>query len=281
MVAKGALIEKLFSNPVMYRLGLIVFQSTRFPSDVTIRINSQKVYSRSLDRFLATLLWKYSLSGGFERSLVGRLLKPGQVAVDIGANIGFYSMLMATLVGPAGKICAFEPDTDNFRLLNKNLITNGFENVCTEKKAIAAKTGTGMLYVNPSHRGDHRIYPHEDQRETVPIQTVSLDDYFSDSRHVDFIKMDIQGAEVEALMGMKNIVHRNTGIQIITEFSPGHIESAGYSPAQFFEVIDSYGLTPRIIDEGCRNLLPVKRAFIDGIVGEKMKYWNLLLARQD
>ena len=158
MAARGKIIEKLFTIPVFYRMGLLLFRSTRFPRDMAIRIDSKKIYTRSLDRFIASALWKYSLSGRYERRLVSSILKPGMTAVDIGANIGFYSMLMAARVGGTGRVVAFEPDADNFRLLEKNILENDIHNVHAEMMAVAGQTGAGK---NDNHQGNGELQPNQ------------------------------------------------------------------------------------------------------------------------
>ena len=107
-------------------------------------------------------------------------------------------------MGPQGHVFAFEPDPLNFALLKLNVRQNGYSDVTLVPKAVAARSERRQLFRNLANRGDHRIYASSDGRESVDIETVALDEFFAgDPRPIDFIKMDIQGAEGEALAGMQ------------------------------------------------------------------------------
>src|SRR6185369_10140974 len=126
-----------------------------------------------------------------ETRLFKREIKPGQTVLDIGANIGYYTLIAAKLVGPTGKVYAFEPDPANFRLLKKNVEGNGHTNVVLVDCAVSDKDQKVRLYLNPSNKGDHRIYDSKDGRSSIAARTIRLDEFFIKmDKKVHFIKMD-------------------------------------------------------------------------------------------
>ena len=196
-----------------------------------------------------------------ETALLKEHLKDGQTFIDIGANIGYYTLLAARIVGPQGKAYAFEPDATNYKLLQKNIAANGYANVVAVNKALSNKTGTTRLYLNPSNRGDHRIYDSHDGRSAIGIEMVTLDQYFKKlDKKVHFIKMDIQGAEAAALDGMRGLIRRNKGLKLVTEFSPGALKTFGSDPRKYLGGLQSLGFRLLEISEKNKSVKPVTPA---------------------
>ncbi len=188
-------------------------------------------------------------------------IKPGNTVLDIGANIGYYTLLAARLVGPQGKIYAFEPDPDNFRLLQRNVEANGYDNVILVNKALSNKNGKIRLYLNPSNRGDHRVYDSKDGRLSLEIEAITLDVFFKPlDKKIHFIKMDIQGAEALALEGMKGLVRKNKEVRLVTEFSPASLKLAGSRPQDFLKNIKSLGFNFSEISERKKSVQPIQPA---------------------
>src|SRR5262249_42101912 len=103
----------------------------------------------------------------FETELVQSLVHENDTVVDVGANIGYYTLIFARLVGPRGRVFAFEPDPGNFALLKKNVEANRYKNVVLVNAALSDEPATLKLYLSEENRGDHRIYPSDDQRRTI------------------------------------------------------------------------------------------------------------------
>lgn len=141
-----------------------------------------------------------------------RLVQPGQVALDIGAHVGYFTLLLAKQVGPSGRVMAFEPNPRIFEILQENVTLNGYRNVTLDNTAVADRTGTGTLTL-------YRRLPLAGRDSTVPgaapgagieVPMVRLDDYFAPPGvRVDFLKIDIEGAESLALDGMSGILQRD------------------------------------------------------------------------
>lgn len=167
-------------------------------------------------------------------------VKKGDVVLDIGANIGFYSKILSDLVGASGKVYSFEPDKVNFNYFLKN--THGLTNIVPVNKAVADQTKTLKLYTSKLLNVDHRTYKVDEYEDELTIDAVSIDDFVSDTFKVDFIKMDIQGFEVSALKGMKQTFAKNPTAKMLTELWPYGLRKAGHSCAELINLIEQYGL---------------------------------------
>jgi FkbM family methyltransferase len=177
-----------------------------------------------------------------ETDLAYKEVKEGNVILDIGANIGYYTLIFAKLAGPNGKVYAFEPDPDNFAILKKNIETNGYQNVVLVNKAVSDSNGKIKLYKSDTNSGDHRIYDSDDGRGFTEIECVRLDDFFRGNElSVDLIKMDIQGAEYKALSGMAELIKKNHSIKILSEFWPEGLIRSGATPSAYLGLIENCG----------------------------------------
>lgn len=163
-----------------------------------------------------------------ETAYLPRILRPGDTFVDVGANVGYYTLLAAKLVGEGGRVFAFEPDPESFALLERNVRLNGFDNVVLERKAASNEAGTLRLYLAPENKGDHQIYPSRgEEREFVEVEAVTLDAYFADvPGRVDFVKIDTQGAEMAILEGMAGLLESDA-IVLSVEFWPYGLREFG------------------------------------------------------
>ncbi len=180
-----------------------------------------------------------------EIELVKELVHEGDIVLDIGSNIGFYSAIISDVVGEKGKVHCFEPDRKNFAHLEDKLGKR--PNVVLNNKAVSEKTGKLEIFTSHRLNVDHRMYRPEKYDTSYLVDTISVDDYLSNSRHVDFIKMDIQGAEMFALKGMQKTISENKSLKILTEFWPHGLESAGSSPAEVLTFMNGFGYSGYLI----------------------------------
>lgn len=157
-----------------------------------------------------------------ESDLIVRLLSPGDRVVDIGANIGYFTVLFSQLVGSHGKVYGFEPETNNFSLLNANVLLNKLDNVTIENLALSDDEREYCLYLSPQNKGDHRI-SFTAGRDTQNVTSTSLDRYFfANDEKIQLIKSDTQGHELHVLKGMVNVIKRNRDhLCCLLEYSPG------------------------------------------------------------
>jgi FkbM family methyltransferase len=140
------------------------------------------------------------LGGSYEREqteLFERWIEPGQTVVDVGAHVGYYSLLASVLVGESGSVHAFEPDRRNARFLRRHVRMNRRSNVTVVEVAVADRTGISE-FRTAGGSGTGRLDAGGDRQ----VPTIRLDDYCSDRGIApDVLKIDVEGAEVEVLAG--------------------------------------------------------------------------------
>jgi len=203
--------------------------------------------------------WILLVQGVYEPGTVDLFMKlltrEGMVVVDLGANVGYFTMVAAKLVGNSGKVYAFEPEPSNFELLLRNIKLNGYTNVVPINKAVSNREGPGELFISNHRTSESQIFKRENGSEIVPIESTSLDIFFNDrDHHIDVIKMDIEGAEELALHGMSSVLKNNQHIKIITEFNPETLEKAGSSPKEYLTIFIELGFKLYRIDEERKSL---------------------------
>jgi FkbM family methyltransferase len=220
----------------------------------------------------------------FETSVMLGLLGAGDGFVDVGANLGYYTVLGARRVGPSGWVAAFEPDAENFRLLQSNVAANGLANVTALRAAVAERAGEDALYVAADNRGDHRLYatPEEPRpRQTVP--TVTLDASLPPGRAPRLVKIDAQGAELRIFQGMSALLReRGSGLRIVTEVWPYGLRNAGSSHGALLALLSGHGLRAALLDEATQRLAPIAYDELERLLGtpwyaEQRGFVNLLL----
>lgn len=179
------------------------------------------------------------------------VIKEGDVVVDLGASIGYFTLLASRLVGREGKVYAFEPEPINYSLLVKNIDLNGYDNVVPVQKAVSHASGVVRLFRSDEDIGNSTIFQYGDGRESVEVESTTLDEFFKDKEHrVDVIKMDIEGAEMAALLGMDRIIRENKNLKIFSEFYPSLMRAMGYSPE---------GFARKLTDDYHFSILPIDR----------------------
>lgn len=190
-------------------------------------------------------------------SLLAHLVKPEMVVLDVGANIGFYTSVLSRHVGPVGHVHCFEPDQTNFTHLSR--LASGHPNVTVSQCAVGVE-GSARVLVRSSANIDHRLATVEcaesegGDLESVAVKVVSLDDYCDKLSRVDFVKMDIQGGEYEALQGMRRTLERSPGLVMIMEYWPYGLRRAGVEPGALLELIAQCGLCFEILDPQIRDI---------------------------
>jgi FkbM family methyltransferase len=222
-------------------------------------------------------------SGEFEpfaTQVVTRLVRPGQLVVDVGASIGYYTLIFADLVGPQGKVYAFEPDPTNFALLRRNVRLNHHRNVVLERAAVADRSGQLTLYLAHENVGDHRIFDYYGDRRGLSVPCLRLDDRLAGER-IDLIKLDIQGAEWSALRGMDDVLRKNPGVVVLTEYAPMLLAQFGVEPARYLQRLEEQRFCFYDLDERARRLSAASVASLQARYRpETEEHTNLLCTRK-
>ncbi len=196
----------------------------------------------------------------YETSLLLDYLKPGHVFLDIGANIGYYTILASVIVGKNGMVFAYEPEAENFRLLSENITLNQADNVVPVQAAVSDFDGCGHLYQSPDNQGDHRMYDSGDGRCSRKARVINAGDHLrSKVNRVDFIKIDTQGSEYHILTGLRDIILTNRGhLTMIVEFWPYGLRLSGSSGRKLVDRLASFDMDLHIIDHTGHQLCPVE-----------------------
>ncbi|MCC2310057.1 FkbM family methyltransferase [Cellulomonas chengniuliangii] len=162
-------------------------------------------------------------------SLMTRHIVPGAHFVDVGANLGLYTVAATSLVGSSGRVTAFEPAPRTAQMLRDNVQLNGLletGRVAIHEKAAGAVRGTGKLAVYDADSGHNSLYSKELTDPTVSVEIVPLDEVFPPGTKVDVVKIDAEGAELEVLRGMQRIAEDNPDIVVFAELAAEHLTRA-------------------------------------------------------
>ena len=216
----------------------------------------------SFDRLLYLYLHKWRVLGGHETRLLRRHITPGMTVLDLGANIGFYTVFLSRLVGEHGRVFAFEPEPSLFACLERNCLVNAAGNVRLHRAAVGAESGTATISRSAVNSGDTRVWG-TGHGDAASVRVVTVDEALGDVRP-DFIKMDVQGYELKALRGMTRILANTPRLMIYLEFWPFGLRSVGDAPsalldwlvAESFTLYADDGLERPIADRAayCRTL---------------------------
>jgi len=220
-------------------------------------------------------LWESHVTAWLQETL-----RPGQVFVDVGANIGYFTLLGASLVGPGGRVVAVEAHPRLAELLQRNVIINGYHGYVTSHHGAAWSEATDLkLHLRRNFAsnssigsiGSDALVRLGDTEEVIEVQGLRLDDLLADTPRVDVIKVDVEGAEVHVFAGLDRTLAANPSIIVMFEWSPAQIEDVGDDPAALIELLTAHGFGFRLLEAG---LSP-----IDGGALRDLPYGNVVASR--
>ena len=172
----------------------------------------------------------------WEMNFLQRFLRRGDVAADVGANIGVYSMLAASMVGPEGSVVAFEPDPCNIERLRRQIQRNQLSHVHIVEAAVSECVSKLFLKAGKDSLSNVVMSP----REGIQVAAVSLDSYFESRRPPVYVKVDVEGYEEAVVRGASSLMHRNFPLVWQLEFG-GLGNLYGYSEAAISNRLLSHG----------------------------------------
>jgi FkbM family methyltransferase len=189
---------------------------------------------------------------------IAKRLRPDMVAVDVGANFGYYSLLMADLVGPEGHLVAIEPNPRAAQMLTRSLDLNGFAGRSTILAAGAgSQAGEAILWIPEGEPKNVQVYPIQagevPDPERVAVPVVVLDEVLAGHARVDFLKIDTEGSEEAVMAGLSRVIERFRP-EIVLEFNPGRYEDpAGFltrlrASYPVLSIIDQDGVATPVTD---------------------------------
>lgn len=201
--------------------------------------------------------------GCYEPELLSVLLplvQPGMTVLDIGANIGYYSVILSQLVGPGGRVHAFEINESVIELLEQNIQLAGTANICLVRKAVSVVSGNADFYA-PSPGSEMEGGLRESRRyhaqKVIRVETVSIDDYMREQAlsKVDIIKIDIEGGELDAFHGATRLLTSANRPIILFESLDSACGNFGVTWLEVVEKVQAFGY--RIHQASAGNFIAV------------------------
>jgi FkbM family methyltransferase len=217
----------------------------------------------------------------FETKTLETIIKKDDTVIDIGSNIGYYTLKFSKWVGETGNVYAFEPEPSNFDLLQKNISINNCQNVTLVQKAVSDKNDSVKMHLIDEHPAGHRI-ANENDENTISVEQITLDDYFSQKHEtIDFIKMDVEGSEPGVIKGMQHLLQKSQNLKIMIEFAPHLIANYGITPKEFLDLIKSCGFKIYFLDKKKKKMTLIEiNELLDKFPIDKGLHTNLLLTKQ-
>lgn len=175
------------------------------------------------------------------------VLLPGATMLDIGANVGYDTLVSARAVGSSGHVIALEPDPHNYALLCANLWDSQLGHVSPLRVAAADTTGTTSLWLCNGNRGDHRTFYSSPARTRIEVPCVQVDDLLQADVTVDVVKIDTQGTDHRVVEGMLALISRCRP-RLHIEFWPDGIVESGGDPLAILAFYRSLGYMFRLLE---------------------------------
>jgi FkbM family methyltransferase len=186
-----------------------------------------------------------------ETDLFERVVRPRMVVVDVGANLGVYTLLAARAVGDAGRVVAIEPNPPMFGLLTRNVLENGMRNVDLVCKAVGSEAGEMSLYRVPGHPALASLSSTNARASTdrIPVEMETLDALLAalEIGHVDLMKVDTQGAELEVLEGAREMIERDRPL-LFVEYWPAGLRGMNHDPPELLARLEAWGYALSLVE---------------------------------
>ena len=221
-------------------------------------------YSKTSQKYIGSHLEKNVAYEGALFALILRKLKRGDTFLDIGAHVGFFSMIAAKLVGDEGEVYSFEMNPDNYSMLVMNAGLNNFRNIRPHNWAISNDSGPVQFWVNQDNDGGHSLWDcgrhsFNEKSRLSPQKMVSYSialDHYDSFNKVHFIKMDVEGAEVLALNGMIDLLKKNLPI-VALEINNFGLSEMGHSYQDIRVLMNKIGYRCWLIEGGDPREIPM------------------------
>jgi len=222
------------------------FYTSLIKDAVTIPVNDYRLKIFLKDRGIARDLFVHHQREHLAKDLIHShdVLRKGDIVLDIGANIGYYAIMESRLVGETGCVLAVEPSPKNFDLLNENIRLNSVRNIKTYNLAMGETNGKAEMYI--SNRSNWSRLVDKDLNdtinETVVLDISTVDEFIKDRPLPTFVRMDVEGYEINILRGMKKWM-TNDNLTIFVEFHPHFMSHA--ECVECFDILKAAGFKLR------------------------------------
>ncbi len=257
-------ISKFFSKrslkklPKLVTMRDILYRMTNPNEIMLINVMNNKMYVNSKDIGVASPLIKSGIYEEYETEIFKNLIKSNTTLIDIGANIGYYTLIAASIIKES-IIYSFEPVKANYDLLIENIKINEFNNIKTFRKAVSNENWKNKIFIDGTNLGNHSLAESNvvDKSNFSEIETITLDSFLENLNETitdDFvIKMDTQGAEGLIVEGAQKLLLKNN-IKILMEFWPKGLRNMGTDPLELLKKLQDYGFRIKLLDEKNKSL---------------------------
>jgi FkbM family methyltransferase len=272
---------------IYFRLLIIIFSRFQRKRYIKSKIYDYAMYLDVQDPGISRTLLLFGKREIEHKIMLNKVLQPGMTVLDIGANIGYYAIMEAKLVGTTGRIIAVEPSPNNIQLLKRNLELNNYGNIKVIQGAISDRAGEREFHLSSSSNlhtfHNHGSAAHQLTGETIVVNTYSVTDVMSGMGKPDLIRMDVEGHEVEVIDGMMDAIQRNELSPMIlfethiSRYSKEHNMAAtlkrlfdlGYYVRYLASNAESG--SAKIEARGYRGSQPIKTDFVKRVIYENIK----------
>lgn len=221
---------------------------------VRIRIDSRpafviETYGRR-DTIVSATIKKYRCWDLASTRIARAVLQHDMDFVDVGANIGWFTLIAAEALGPRGAVHSFEPDPHHVMKLTASLRRNRFRNVTVNAWALSDREGEGRLFLSPDNFGDHRMFDFGPPRHSQRVSVKTLDSYdrLAPGRPL-LLKLDVQGSELRVLEGARRLLEGHRAeIVMLCEVAPRLLAAAGSSLEALVTRLRELGFLPAMVD---------------------------------
>lgn len=216
---------------------------------VLTRLHSgHRIYLSANDATIAASLITHGRWEHWIETEIRSRVKPGMKVLDVGANHGYYTLIMGSMVGPEGHVFAFEANRDLSRLLSKSLCANGLQQSVTLCEQAAFSHATELyLHFDAEYSGAGSV-SEAGTSTSVAVPAVPVDDVIPDDVELSFVKIDAEGSEYHVLQGMRKVLARSTQLTMIIEFYAPWV-APHMDPLAYLQKFTADGFTIRCLWE--------------------------------
>lgn len=268
----GLLLNYLRRFPFLYGKGQLskLIDLSKVPSPTHYRNSMGINFELHLEEYLMRQVYLFDV---YERNTIRHLrnfVPIGGTCFDCGANSGFYTLTLARIIREGGQVHAFEPLSINFKRLEKNVSLNDFKGIHINQFGLSDSRSELKIFFGGSNLGSASMYKEVSTDEEL-IQLVPLDEYCEEKKilSADFIKIDIEGAEMECIKGAKELFSRSKKMGMVLEIMEDNCRKAGYTGEELFNKVIEMGFKAYIPKPWPFKLKPIDRLpenYLDNIV---------------
>jgi FkbM family methyltransferase len=222
------------------------YRQLRSNGEVEIRLDGYRLRIDARDSYIAYSLLTLGAYEPFQTRVFQSYLTPKAVVVDVGAHVGYYTLMAATV---ARQVYSFEPCPANCEQLKANIQLNGFTNVVVNQSAVSDYNGTALLYLAHDLNTGHNSLAPQVGGSAVSVEVVSIDQVMRQcSGRISLVKTDTEGGDAGVLRGMSRTLRENRPV-VFAEFDPENIKRTGHDPREMLDSLQSAGYRLSVIDE--------------------------------